>query len=153
MIDAADTWIGHSRGVPLVLVVDDDEGDRELAKRGLGARGINCRLEFATDGQEAIDYLLDPAEELPNLVLLDLKMPRLNGHEVLARLRGSERTKICPVVVFTSSSQDSDIRGCFENGANSYVRKAIEFDQYIARVQEVANYWLRVNESFPDSYA
>jgi CheY-like chemotaxis protein len=145
-IEGQGHFSNDTKRLPLVLVVDDDESDRELAKRGLASRGANCRVEFAEDGQAALDYLLNPAEELPNLVLLDLKMPRLNGHEVLRQVRGTERTRVCPVVVFTSSGQSSDIVGCFESGANSFVRKAIDFDQYIARVQEVANYWLCLNE-------
>ena len=148
-MEGKDILTGYSDSVPLVLVVDDDESDRELAERGLGARGLNCRVDFAEDGQAALDYLLNPTGELPSLVLLDLKMPRVNGHEVLRQVRENDRTRICPVVVFTSSGQPSDILGCFENGANSYVRKAIDFDQYIARVQDVAKYWLRLNEPAP----
>jgi CheY-like chemotaxis protein len=131
------------------LVVDDDESDRELAQRGLGTSDLHCRLAFAADGQEAVDFLMNPERELPMLVLLDLKMPRLNGREVLSRVREQERTKACPVVVFTSSGQAMDVLACFESGANSFVKKAIEFDEYIARIRDVVRYWLKVNEPCP----
>jgi CheY-like chemotaxis protein len=131
----------------LVLVVEDNESDQLLARRGLGKLEIPCRMELACDGQEALDYLLDPVKELPNLILLDLKMPRVNGKEVLARVRSTERTRRCPVVIFTSSSEFSDIMGCFEGGANSYVRKAVELDEYMEKLTKLAEYWLRINEA------
>jgi len=137
---------GNPDRLPVVFVVDDDENDRELARRALKSGPVSCSVRFAKDGQEAVDSLLDLSEELPDLILLDLKMPRLNGHEVLKQVRGNERARICPVVVFTSSGQTSDIVGCFESGANSFVRKSIDFDQYISLVRDVAKYWLQVNE-------
>ncbi len=134
---------------PLILVVEDDESDRELAERALNKIKLPCRVEFAIDGQQAVEFFLDPESDLPSLILLDLKMPRLNGHEVLKRVRSSQRTRNCPVVVFTSSGLPADILGCFESGANSFVRKSTGVEEYIARLQEIASYWLTLNEPCP----
>ena len=113
-------------------------------------RGVTGLL--ARDGVEAIEYLLDDAKPLPDLVLLDLKLPRLSGLEVLQRIRTEERTKMLPVVVLTSSSQDEDIVSSYRMGANSYVRKPVRFSDFSEAVRQLGVYWLLINESANRSF-
>ncbi len=130
----------------LILLVEDNENDEMLALRGLKKSNVLYAVAVARDGIEATEYLFDASKPLPALVLLDLKLPRMNGSEVLSRIRATERTRRVPVVVFTSSNQDSDVLGCFDSGANSFIRKPIDFDEYMERMAKLADYWLTVNE-------
>lgn len=135
--------------LPVILVVEDNEDDQRIALRALSKGKVACRVEIAEDGMEAVNYLFNPANVVPRFVLLDLKLPKLNGIELLKRIRGDERTRRLPVVIHTSSSVDSDLVHCFDNGANSFVRKMVDFDEYMHRLSVVAEYWIQINEPCP----
>jgi len=138
---------------PLILLVDDDANDEELARIALEYAAIPHRLEVVRDGVDAIDWLfrrgafadrdLDPA---PHLILLDLKLPRLGGLEVLERIRLDKRTQLVPVVVFTSSTEASDLEEAYRRGANAYVRKPVDFGEYKDLIVDVGTFWIRRNE-------
>jgi CheY-like chemotaxis protein len=134
--------------VTILLVEDnpDDAALTELALRG----GTPARLEVARDGQEALDYLFNDANELPTLVLLDLRLPTIDGLEVLRRIRENERTCLTPVVILTNSSAPNDVATGYRSGANSYVRKPVDFDRFAELIRQVGSYWLRVNEPIPN---
>ena len=132
--------------LPVILVVEDNEDDQRLVMRALSKGKTGCKVEIAEDGLAAVQYLFDPESVRPRLVLLDLKLPKLNGLEVLTRIRSDERTKRLPVVIHTSSSEESDLVNCFDNGANSFVHKVVDYDQYIYRLVTLAEYWIQVNE-------
>ena len=121
----------------VILLVEDNPRDVELTKRALRKAKVNNRLVLAEDGTEALQYLFGEdgesgcaVEELPAVILLDLKLPRLDGHQVLCRLRSEEKTKFLPVVVLTSSSEDRDIVASYDLGANSYIRKPMKFNDF-----------------------
>jgi CheY-like chemotaxis protein len=130
----------------VVLLVEDNANDEMLALRVLKKSKVPLRVDVARDGQEAEEYLFDPNRPLPDLVLLDLKLPRINGIEVLKRVRLDERTRLLPVVIFTSSNQQADVQGGIACGANSFVRKSVEFADYTDRILKIAEYWLEINE-------
>lgn len=131
----------------LILLVEDNEADEELALRALRKGGVRSRVTVVRDGEEAIQFLFgDEASPLPDLVLLDLKLPRLSGHDVLRRVRADARTEMLPVVILTSSSEHEDVRRSYKGGANSYVRKPIESEQFTAAVRQLGLYWLTINE-------
>ena len=131
----------------MLLLVEDNPSDEELTLRSLKKHNIVNEVVVARDGVEAVEYLLDESKQLPDLVLLDLKLPRLSGLEVLQRIRNEERTKMLPVVVLTSSSQDEDIVSSYRMGANSYVRKPVRFSDFSEAVRQLGVYWLLINES------
>lgn len=133
-------------GSCLVLLVEDNPADEKLALRALNRSAVPCNVELARDGVEAVDYLFSGGAERPKLVLLDLKLPRMNGLEVLRKIRSDERTRRLPVVCFTSSSEETDVVNCFDSGANSFVRKVVDYDQYMDRMVKLAEYWLAINE-------
>jgi two-component system response regulator len=134
-----------------ILLVEDDPNDVELTLRTLTKHMAASHVEVARDGAEALERLLggespQRLETLPRVVLLDLKLPKVNGSEVLRALRGDPRTKTMPVVVLTSSREDRDISECYEIGANSYVVKPVDFSQFSDVVRQVGLYWLSLNE-------
>ena len=131
----------------MLLLVEDNPSDEELTLRSLKKHNIVNEVVVARDGVEAVEYLLDDSKQLPDLVLLDLKLPRLSGLEVLQRIRNEERTKMLPVVVLTSSSQDEDIVSSYRMGANSYVRKPVRFSDFSEAVRQLGVYWLLITES------
>ena len=131
----------------MLLLVEDNPSDEELTLRSLKKHNIVNEVVVARDGVEAVEYLLDASKPLPDLVLLDLKLPRLSGLEVLQRIRNEDRTKMLPVVVLTSSSQDEDIVSSYRMGANSYVRKPVRFSDFSEAVRQLGVYWLLINES------
>ena len=131
----------------MLLLVEDNPSDEELTLRSLKKHNIVNEVVVARDGVEAVEYLLDESKPLPDLVLLDLKLPRLSGLEVLQRIRNEDRTKMLPVVVLTSSSQDEDIVSSYRMGANSYVRKPVRFSDFSEAVRQLGVYWLLINES------
>jgi two-component system, response regulator len=133
-------------GEHLVLLVEDNASDELLSLRGLNQADVSCEVDVVRDGIEAVEYLFDVRKRSPSLVLLDLKLPRMNGLEVLRRIRAEERTRRLPVVCFTSSSEQADVVGCFESGANSFVRKAVDYSEYMDRLTKLAEYWLTINE-------
>lgn len=140
----------------MILVVEDDENDEALTLRSLRKNNIRGDFFVVRDGMEALDFLFcknhyadrDPAD-LPDLILLDIKMPKMNGLEVLRRLRDDKRTHFLPVVMFTSSKEEQDIIQGYKNGANSYVRKPVEFTEFSAAIRDLGLYWLGLNEPPP----
>jgi len=132
---------------PDVLLVEDNPDDVELTLRALKRARLVNPVRVARDGAEALELLFGEGARLkPKVVLLDLKLPRVSGLEVLERIRGAEATRTLPVVVLTSSREEPDIRRAYELGANSYVVKPVEFEKFVAAVGEVGQYWLVLNQ-------
>jgi two-component system, response regulator len=136
-----------------ILIVEDSAEDLELALRALRKANLASRIEVARDGQDALDFLFctgahvdRQVEDKPGVVLLDLKLPKVDGLEVLQRLKSDERTKTIPTVVLTSSNERADIVRSYELGVNSYVVKPVNFDQFAAAVQKLGLYWLLLNQ-------
>jgi two-component system response regulator len=130
----------------LILLVEDDPNDEELAKNSLEKYHIG-RIHAVHDGVEAVEYLHGDKDELPRVVLLDLKLPRMDGFEVLRRIRAHPRTEFLPVVVMTSSKQERDRLASYRQGANSFVTKPIDFDQFQEAVRQLGLYWAGINET------
>jgi two-component system response regulator len=129
-----------------ILLVEDNPNDAELTLRALRKTDIGARLAIARDGAEAVEYLLSD-RKLPKVVFLDLKLPKIDGMEVLRRIRADERAHSIPVVVLTSSQEERDITECYRLGVNSYVVKPVEFDKFYKAVGELGLYWLVLNKS------
>ncbi len=133
----------------LILLVEDNPDDLELARIALRESGYEDETLVARDGQEALDMLFDPERggrgDCLGVVMLDIKLPRVNGFEVLKRLRQDERTQYLPVVVMSSSREQSDLLESYRLGANSYIPKSLDFNQFIEAVRAVGNYWLDIN--------
>src|ERR1041384_4834276 len=142
----------------VILLVEDNADDELLTLRALKKNNIRNEVVVARDGSEALDYLFGTGlhagrgpKTMPQIILLDLKLPKVDGFEVLNRVRTSEITKLLPVVILTTSNEDQDrIRG-YGLGANSFVRKPVEFDKFIEAVRQLGLYWLILNESAPVS--
>ncbi len=140
-----------------MLLVEDNEDDIELTIRALKKNNLENDVVIVRDGEEALEYLFQAGRhaeqhELPEVVLLDLKLPGMNGLEVLARVRAHERTKTLPVVILTSSGEDRDLVESYKLGANSYVQKPVDFSQFIEATRELGLYWLILNRR-PSSIA
>jgi CheY-like chemotaxis protein len=138
----------------VILLAEDNPDDVALTLRALKKNNILNEVVVAQDGVEALDYLFGTgkfdgrdADIKPQVVLLDLKMPRLDGLEVLHRIRSDERTRLLPVVVLTTSSEDRDRVESYRLGANSYIRKPVDFNQFADAVQQLGLYWLVLNEA------
>jgi len=138
----------------VILLVEDNPDDVTLTLRALKKSNILNQVVVAEDGVEALDYLFGTGKYagrdmgiMPQVVLLDLKMPKMDGLEVLHRIRADERTKLLPVVILTTSSEDKDRIESYKFGANSYIRKPVDFNQFVAAVQHLGLYWLVLNES------
>jgi two-component system, response regulator len=129
-----------------ILLVEDNPNDAELTLRALRKTDIGARLAIARDGAEALEYMLS-GRPRPRVVFLDLKLPKIDGMEVLRRIRADERTHSIPVVVLTSSQEERDITECYRLGVNSYVVKPVEFDKFYKAVGELGLYWLVLNKS------
>lgn len=134
--------------LPIVCIVEDNPDDERLTIRALRKGQIANEILVARNGEEALNLILN-ADPLPCVVLLDLKLPKIDGLEVLRRIRANERTKLLPVVVLTSSSEDRDIVESYSLGANSYVRKPVEFDRFTEAVRQLGLYWAVVNQPLP----
>jgi two-component system, response regulator len=141
-----------------ILLVEDNADDVALTLRALKKNDIASKVVVARDGLEALDLLFgseaNPGHQgsiLPVLVLLDLKLPRISGIEVLQRLRDNERTKFVPVVILTTSREEQDLIDSYRFGANSYIRKPVDFDKFVEAVKQLGLYWLALNESPPSS--
>jgi two-component system response regulator len=137
-----------------ILLVEDNPDDEALTVRALTKSHVGNEVVAARDGVEAIDYLLGTPEApqgrpLPALVLLDLKLPKLDGLEVLQRLRAAPRTRHLPVVILTSSREDRDLVAAYDLGANSYKRKPVDFVELVEAVRQLGLYWLVVNQPAP----
>ncbi len=140
-----------------ILLVEDNPDDVELTLLGLKKNNVVNDIVVAEDGAEALDYLFctgkyaeRDASVMPVLILLDLKLPKIDGHEVLKRLRHDDRTKIIPVVVLTTSDEESDLVDCYNGGANSYIRKPVDFIRFSEAIQQLKVYWLLLNETPPN---
>jgi CheY-like chemotaxis protein len=129
-----------------ILLVEDNPNDAELTLRALRKTDIGARLAIARDGAEALDYL-SSGRPKPKVIFLDLKLPKIDGIEVLRRVRADERTRAIPVVVLTSSHEERDITECYKLGVNSYVVKPVEFDRFYKAVADLGMYWLVLNKS------
>src|SRR5882672_4337101 len=137
-----------------ILLVEDNPDDVALTLRALKSHNITNEVIVAQDGVEAIDYLFGAKEqraptELPAVVLLDLKLPKINGMEVLQRIRSEERTTLLPVVILTSSDEERDVIDGYKLGANSYVRKPVDFVEFTKAAQQLGLYWLLMNRAAP----
>lgn len=141
---------------PEILLVEDDPDELELALEALQETGLQHALAVARDGADALDFLLARGRYLdradapaPRLVLLDLQLPRVGGIEVLRTLKSDARTRHIPVVVLTSSRVETDLETCYALGANSYVVKPVDLDQFVQALAEVGSYWMELNEGLP----
>lgn len=140
----------------VILLVEDNPDDEALTLRALKKNNIVNQVVVARDGVEALDYLFGTGKysgrdssQLPQVVLLDLKLPKVDGLEVLRQLRADKRTKLLPVVILTSSDEEQDRFNGYDLGANSYVRKPVDFNQFIEAVRQLGLYWLVFNERPP----
>jgi two-component system, response regulator len=139
-----------------ILLVEDNPSDVALTRRALERSHVANTMVVAGDGQDALDYLFctgayasrNPSE-MPAVVLLDLKLPRVDGFGVLKRLRSDDRTRRLPVVVLTSSSQEQDVAASYDLGVNSYMRKPVDFHQFAEAIRQLGLYWLILNEAPP----
>lgn len=139
-----------------LVIVEDNPDDEALTARALRRNNIANPLVVLRDGAEALDYLFgsgayagrDP-REVPAVILLDLKLPKLDGLEVLQRLRADPRTRLIPVVILTSSVEEQDILSSYSLGANSYIRKPVEFEAFVQAARQLGLYWLVLNEAPP----
>jgi len=132
-----------------ILLVEDNPDDEKLTLRALKKNNIANPVKVARDGQEALDLLFDPGAPLPALVLLDLRLPKVSGLEVLKRMRADPARKLVPVVILTSSKEEFDLVQGYSLGANSYVRKPVDFEQFSDAVRQLGMYWLVLNEPPP----
>ncbi|MBI4791856.1 MAG: response regulator [Deltaproteobacteria bacterium] len=142
-----------------ILLVEDNPQDEMLIMRALRKSNLANRVDVVRDGQQALDYLFCQGEwidrrgdELPAVVLLDIGLPRLSGLEVLARLRADQRTSLLPVVILTSSDEEQDRLRSYENRANSFVRKPLDFAEFAETVARLGIYWLATNEPPPGAH-
>jgi CheY-like chemotaxis protein len=140
----------------LILLVEDNPDDEELTTRALRQAKIANQIVVAHDGREAVEFLFGEGKyagrdlaRMPAVILLDLKLPKLSGLEVLQRVRADPRTKLIPTVILTSSSEDEDMLASYASGANSYVRKPVEFSAFASAVSQLGVYWLLLNQPVP----
>jgi CheY-like chemotaxis protein len=139
-----------------LLLIEDNPADAELTVHVLKKHHLANSIEIARDGAEALEFLFGAGEDqaagvtcLPRIILLDLKLPKVNGLEVLAKVKADPRTKSIPVVVLTSSGEEQDVVNGYGMGANSYIRKPVAFEQFANTLQQIALYWLVLNEPIP----
>lgn len=142
----------------VILLVEDNPDDVELTLRAMKKNNINNEIVVLSDGEEVLNYLFYKDEykdrsknKTPGLILLDLKLPKIDGLEVLKELRKHESTKYIPVVMLTTSDEGDDIVNSYKNGANSYVRKPVDFEEFHNAVKQLGLYWFFINESPPDN--
>lgn len=140
----------------MILLVEDSQDDADLTLRAIRKNNIRNNVVHVRDGAEAIDFLLCAGEyasrnprDLPQVVLLDLKLPKMDGLEVLRRIRSEKLLSLIPVVILTSSNEDRDIIESYRLGANSYIRKPVDFSSFLSAVNQLGLYWLLVNQSPP----
>lgn len=136
-----------------ILLVEDNMSDAEMTMRALKKNNLTNSVLHLKDGAEALDFIFGEGayadrivEHTPKVILLDLKMPKVNGIQVLQRIKSDERTKKVPVVVLTSSKEDPDIKECYSLGVNSYVVKPVQFEQFVKTISELGLYWVLLNQ-------
>lgn len=129
-----------------ILLVEDNHNDAELAIRALKKSNLANHLLHVEDGQEALDFIFGENNSMPRLILLDLKMPRVDGLEVLRKLKSDEKKRLIPVVVLTSSKEESDIVESYHLGVNAYIVKPVDFDQFVKAVIQVGLFWVVLNQ-------
>lgn len=135
-----------------ILLVEDNPDDVELTMHALNRNNIVNPVEVVRDGQEALDYLFyqgkysNSTHPFPSLILLDLKLPKVDGIEILRRIKQNKSLKVIPVVVLTSSKEERDVIESYDLGVNSYIRKPVDFDQFVETVKQTGFYWLLINE-------
>jgi two-component system response regulator len=142
----------------LILVVEDNPNEEALILRAFKKYNLSSQITVVRDGAEATDFIFcqgvykdrDP-EDLPQLILLDINLPKLSGLDVLRRLRANERTRLLPIIMLTSSVEEQDLLESYRSGANSYVQKPIQYDQFLETIRQLGMYWLLVNEPPPDT--
>jgi two-component system response regulator len=139
-----------------ILLVEDNPDDEALTLRALKKNKVANDVIVARDGAEAVDFLFATGAhagrnvgDLPQIVLLDLKLPKLDGFEVLRRIRADERTRVLPVVILTSSKEERDVVQGYRDGCNSYVRKPVDFEEFVDAARQLGLYWLLLNENVP----
>lgn len=139
-------------GSSTILLVEDNPSDIELTKRAFGKACHEAELVVVEDGQEALDYVFGrPAEDLPRLTLLDLRLPKVSGLEVLSRIRAEPKTRRIPVVILSTSKEERDVAASYDLGANSYIRKPVDYGQFTEFIATLSRYWLTMNEPPPQS--
>lgn len=138
-----------------ILIIEDNQSDADLILRSLQKIPFSPQYLHVQDGEEALDYLFSgqnnkehPLRGFPKLIFLDLKMPKLNGLEVLRQIKADPQSKFIPVVILSSSNQEKDILASFESGANSYVVKPMAYNDFTKVIQDSVNYWLKINQFF-----
>ncbi|MBA2448332.1 MAG: response regulator [Chloroflexi bacterium] len=133
-----------------ILLVEDDDDDIDLTLRALRGKNIANHIHIARDGAEALDYLFGETAAglrvLPKLIMLDLKLPLIDGIEVLRRIKADPRTSLIPVVVLTSSREESDLAGTYQLGTNSFIVKPVDFEQFVSAVEQIGFYWMLLNQ-------
>lgn len=129
-----------------VLLVEDNQDDAELIIRSLKKSRIANKVDWARSGEEALEFIDNLENGLPALILLDLKLPGINGDEVLKGIRDRDKSRNVPVVLLTSSDEDEDVKKIYELGANSYIVKPVNFDKFVSAVEQLGMYWLVLNE-------
>lgn len=139
-----------------ILLIDDDDADIELALHALHENRLVSHIQVLRDGEEVLEYLFGPGREerraagrTPRLILLDLKLPKVDGIEVLRRVKSDPMTKSIPVVILTSSSEERDLASGYDLGVNSYIRKPVDYDHFRELVKQVGLYWLAINQPAP----
>ena len=140
----------------MILLVEDNPDDEALTLRALQKNNLGNLAVVVRDGMEALDFLFcmneyadRDSQDMPRLILLDLKLPKLDGLEVLRRLRAHPRTRLLPVVILTSSKEEQDLIAGYKSQVNSYIRKPVDFDQFVETIRELGLYWLGLNEEPP----
>jgi two-component system response regulator len=134
-----------------ILLVEDNPNDVEMTLHALKRSGLTNRIRVVRDGAEALEFLFANGAELPKVVMLDLKLPRVNGIEVLRAVRGDPRTRTVPIVVLTSSREERDITQTYGLGANSYIVKPVDYEQFTEAIRQLGVYWVLLNERAPAS--
>lgn len=137
-----------------ILLVEDNVNDADLTIRALRKNNISHKLVHLKDGEQALDFIFckgdfagRDANELPKLIILDLKMPKVDGLEVLRRIKSDEHTKVIPVAILSSSNQYKDILDCYRHGANSYIVKPVEFEGFVKVISNLGSYWMFLNQT------
>jgi two-component system, response regulator len=142
----------------LILLVEDNPTDEALILRAFKKYAVSTQITVVRDGAEAIDFILSQGDykdrdphDVPQLIILDMKLPKLSGLEVLRRIRANKHTRLLPVIMLTSSREEQDLIDSYRSGANSYIRKPILYEEFLEAIRQLSRYWLDINEPPPDT--